>query len=87
MSNRSWAACGVAEHLEVDDARKPSSAQAVAAAPLKLQSPDGGDARGETLARSQPGDVLHVLEVDARLALDVEADPVAEVGSPSPKPA
>ena len=32
----------------------------------------------EALERSQPGDVLHVLEVDARLALDVEADPVAE---------
>ncbi len=57
---------------------RPRSAQASRGRAAEAAIAHRGDARAEALERSQPGDVLHVLEVDARLALDVEADPVSE---------
>ncbi len=67
--------------------RRPSSAQAVAAAPLKLQSPTVVIPERRHSSGAEPCDCLHVVEPEVALALDVEAEPRREVESPSPKPA
>ena len=51
-------------------------------APLNEQSPTVVIPEREALRRAKPRDVDDVVEVQALLALDVEADPVAEVGEP-----
>ena len=68
----------LAEHLEVDRAAQAEVGTGRRRRAAEAAVADGRDARAQALERPQPGDVLHVLDLDARLALDVHADPVAE---------
>ena len=47
---------------------------------------DGRDPGGEALGGAEPGDVDHIVEGEALLALDVDPDPLGEVERPVAKP-
>ncbi len=68
----------VAEHLEEDRPAQPEVCTRGRRRADEAAVAHRGDSGAEAVEGAEPGDRLHVLEVDPRLALDVDADPVGE---------
>ena len=74
------------EDLEIHDCSEAEIGTGGRRRAAEAAVPDRGDPRPEALERAQPGDRLHLLELDPALPLDVQRDPgperepVAEAG-------
>ncbi len=68
----------VSEHLEEDRAAQPELCTGGRRRADEAAVAHGRDSRAEAVEGAEPGDRLHVLDVDPRLARDVDADPVGE---------
>ena len=69
---------GLAEDLEVDRRAKPEIGARSRRRAAEAAVADGRDSRAQAVERAEPGDRLHVLEGDPRLAPNVQPDPVGE---------
>ena len=69
---------GLAEDLEVDRPAQPEIGAGRRCGAAEAAVADRRDPRAQAVERPQARDRLHVLELDPRLPLDVQSDPIGE---------